>query len=387
MKLFARTNRSFIGRWWWTVDRPMLATLLGIIVFGVALVMAASPPVAERIGLNQYHFIFRHLAILVPTLIALFGFSMMDLRKLRRGAFIVLGLGLIAMVMVLFVGMEIKGATRWLHLPGFSLQPSEFVKPAFLVVAAWFISRQKEHPAFPGMKVAVGLFGLVLLLLVLQPDMGMSVVTTACFMAIIFLAGLPMRWVILLVGVAGAGGFMAYSFLPHVQSRVDRFLNPEVGDTYQIDRSLEAFRMGGLFGSGPGQGTVKLTLPDAHADFIFSVAGEELGLLFLLIIIALYGYVLVRGFNRIMDSDDMFVVLATGGLLTMFGLQAFINMGSAMHLLPTKGMTLPFISYGGSSLLSMGMAMGMVLSLTRRQARSGIARGGLSVRPVGGEQV
>jgi cell division protein FtsW len=314
VKLFTRTDRSAIGRWWWTVDRPMLATLLGIIVFGVALVMAASPPVAERIGLNQYHFIVRHLAILVPTLIALFGFSMMDLRKLRRGAFIVLGLGLVAMVMVLFVGMEIKGATRWLHLPGFSLQPSEFVKPAFLVVAAWFISRQKEQPDFPGMKIAVGLFGVVLLLLVLQPDMGMSVVTTACFMAIIFLAGLPMRWVILLMGVAGAGGFMAYTFLPHVQSRVDRFLNPEVGDTYQIDRSLEAFRMGGLFGAGPGQGTVKLTLPDAHADFIFSVAGEELGLIFLVIIIALYGYVLVRGFNRIMDSDDMFVVLATGGL-------------------------------------------------------------------------
>ncbi len=384
MKMFTRTDRSVAGRWWWTVDRPMLAALLTIIAFGVALVMAASPPVASRIGLSDYHFIIRHLTLLVPTLAAMLAFSMMDLRKLRRAAFIVLGGGLLAMVLVLLVGMEIKGAQRWLHLPGFSLQPSEFVKPAFLVVAAWFISHQKEKPDFPGMKIAIGLYALVALLLILQPDMGMTFVTTLCFMAIIFLSGLPMRWVTLLVALGCIGGFMAYQFFPHVQSRVDRFLHPESGDTYQIDRSLEAFRMGGLFGSGPGQGTVKLSLPDAHSDFIFSVAGEELGLIFVVVIIALYGYVLVRGFNRIMDSDDLFVVLATGGLLTMFGLQAFINMGSALHLLPTKGMTLPFISYGGSSLLSMGMAMGMVLSLTRRQARSGIARGGLSVRPVGG---
>lgn len=384
MKMFTRTDRSAIGRWWWTVDRPMLATLLGIIAFGVALVMAASPPVADRIGQNDYHFIIKHLIMLVPALALLFGFSMLDLRKLRRAAFIVLGLGIVAMVLVLLVGVEIKGAQRWLHIPFFSLQPSEFVKPAFLVVAAWFISHQKEHANFPGMLIAFGLFAVVALLLVLQPDMGMTVVTMACFMTIIFLSGLPMRWVLLLIVVACAAAVMAYSFFPHVQSRVDRFISPESGDTYQIDRSLEAFRMGGLFGSGPGQGTVKLTLPDAHSDFIFSVAGEELGLFFVVIIIALYGYVLVRGFNRVMDSDDLFVVLATGGLLTMFGLQAFINMGSSLHLLPTKGMTLPFISYGGSSLLSMAMAMGMVLSLTRRQARSGIARGGLSVRPVGG---
>lgn len=384
MKMFTRTDRSVIGRWWWTVDRPLLAALLAIIAFGVALVMAASPPVAERIGLSPYHFVIRHIVILIPALAAMFAFSMMDLRRLRRAAFIVLGAGVLALGVVLLVGMEIKGAQRWIHLPGFSLQPSEFVKPAFLVVAAWFISHQKEKPDFPGMKVAIGLYALVAVLLVLQPDMGMTFVITACFMTIIFLSGLQMRWVALLVMLGCVGGLLAYQFFPHVQSRVDRFLHPETGDTYQIDRSLEAFRMGGLFGAGPGQGTVKLTLPDAHSDFIFSVAGEELGLFFVVIIIILYGYVLVRGFNRIMDSDDLFVMLATGGLLTMFGLQAFINMGSSMHMLPTKGMTLPFISYGGSSLLSMGMAMGMVLSLTRRQARSGIARGGLSVRPVGG---
>lgn len=384
MKMFTRTDRSVVGRWWWTVDRPLLAALLAIVAFGVALVMAASPPVAERIGLSPYHFIIRHIVILVPALIALFAFSMMDLRRLRRAAFVVLGAGGLALVLVLLVGMEIKGAQRWIHLPGFSLQPSEFVKPAFLVVAAWFISHQKEKPDFPGMKIAIGLYALVAGLLILQPDMGMTFVITACFMTIIFLSGLQMRWVALLVMLGCVGGLLAYQFFPHVQSRVDRFLHPETGDTYQIDRSLEAFRMGGLFGAGPGQGTVKLSLPDAHSDFIFSVAGEELGLFFVVIIIALYGYVLVRGFNRIMDSDDLFVMLATGGLLTMFGLQAFVNMGSSLHLLPTKGMTLPFISYGGSSLLSTGMAMGMVLSLTRRQARSGIARGGLSVRPVGG---
>lgn len=380
MSLFSRTDKSLLGQWWWTVDRPLLVMFLVLMAAGVLLVMAASPPVAERIGLGQFHFIIRHLIVLVPTLIALFGFSVMDLQTLRRGAFFVFWGGIAAMVLVLFIGMEIKGAQRWLHLPGFSLQPSEFVKPSFLVLAAWMISRGKENSSFPGMRFALGLFSLMLGLLILQPDMGMSFVATSCFLGMIFIAGLALRWVVLLGAGAGGAAFAAYSFLPHVRSRVDRFLNPETSDTYQVDRSLEAFHSGGLFGTGPGQGTVKLTIPDAHADFIFSVAAEEMGFIAAAVIIILFGAIILRGFSRIMDSDDLFVVLATGSLLCMFGLQALVHMGSAMNLLPTKGMTLPFISYGGSSLLSMGMAMGMVLSLTRRQARSGIARTGLSMK-------
>ena len=380
MSLFSRTDKSLLGQWWWTIDRVLLSIFLVLMGLGILLVAAASPPVAERIGLDQFHFIIRHMIVLVPALMALLGFSVMHLQMLRRASFLVFCGGIVAMVLVLFIGAEIKGAQRWLHLPGFSLQPSEFVKPAFIVLAAWMIARGKESPSFPGMKIALGLFGLTLALLILQPDMGMSFVVTSCFLAIIFLAGLPLRWVVLLGGLALLAAFLAYSFLPHVQSRVDRFLNPQTSDTYQVDRSLEAFQSGGLTGTGPGQGVVKLSIPDAHADFIFSVAAEEMGFIATIILIGLFAGAILRGFSRIMGTDDLFIVLATGGLLCMFGLQALVHMGSAMNLLPTKGMTLPFISYGGSSLLSMSMAMGMVLSLTRRQARAGIARTGLSMR-------
>ena len=384
MSFFSRTDKSVLGKWWWTVDRVTLALLLTLCVFGVMLVAAASPPVAERNGDPANHFIIRHIIFLVPSLIFLVGLSMANLQQVWRVALIFTGISLFCMVMVLFVGSEVKGAQRWLQLGPLSLQPSELVKPVFVVVAAWMIARQKEQPQFKGIYYAVGLYFVVITLLLLQPDMGMTFVVTVSFFTVIFLAGLPFRWIVLLVVLALGASFAAYSGFDHVQSRIDRFLNPESGDTYQIDRSLRAFQHGGLFGTGAGQGTVKMTIPDAHADFIFSVAGEELGMLVTVLLVGLYGYIIIRGYNRIMDTDNMFVILASGGLLTMFGLQALVNMGSAVHLLPTKGMTLPFISYGGSSLLSCGIAMGMLLALTRRQGRSGIARGGLSIRPIGG---
>lgn len=385
MSIFTRTDKSLLGRWWWTVDRVTLSVLLIIAVMGVMLVAAASPPVALRIGVDANHFTIRHLIVLVPALIALIGISMLSLQQVWRAALLLFAGSVIAMVMVLFVGEEIKGAQRWIHLPGFSLQPSEFVKPAFIVVASWFIARQKEKANLPGFPIAIGLYGMVVALLLLQPDMGMTFVVSCCFFAVIFLAGLPFRWIVLLGALAIAAAFAAYFGFDHVRSRVDRFLDPASGDTYQITKSLDAFQNGGLFGTGPGQGTVKQTIPDAHADFIFAVAGEELGMFAVILLVALYASVLVRGYNRIMDTDNLFVILASGGLLTMFGLQALVNMGSTLHLMPTKGMTLPFVSYGGSSLLSMGIAMGMLLALTRRQGRSGIARGGLSIRPIGGQ--
>lgn len=387
MNYFSRTNKSLLSRWWWTIDRVLLASLMVVIVFGVVLVTAASPPVATRIGLDQYHFVIRHLIILVPSFLIMLGISLMDIKQIWRLAAITLLGCFFALIYVLIFGMEIKGAQRWIHLPGFSLQPSEFAKPAFIVVAAWLIAQQKDKPEFKGSKIVAGLYGMLVSLLVLQPDMGMTFVVTASFMAVIFLAGLPFRIIFLLLIFAVGASILAYFSLSHVQSRVDRFLDPASGDTFQIEKSLDAFRNGGLLGTGPGQGTVKLNIPDAHADFIFSVAGEELGLFFIIILVGLYGFILVRGFNRIIDSENMFVILSVGGLLTMFGLQALIHMGSSLHLLPTKGMTLPFISYGGSSLLSMSVAMGMVLALTRRQTRSGIAHGGLSVRPVGGDNL
>ncbi len=384
MNFFSRTDKSFLGQWWWTVDRVTLAILLTICIFGIVLVTAASPSVAERIDTSANHFIIRHIIFLGPSVLLLIGLSMASIQQIWRVALIILGLALVMMMLVPILGDEVKGAQRWIGIGPFSIQPSELAKPAFIIVAAWFIARQKEKPEFPGIVFASALYGLIVLLLVLQPDMGMTFIVTASFFAIIFLAGLPFRWIILLLVLAMGAAVLAYFSFDHVQSRFDRFINPESGDNYQVDRALLAFQHGGLLGTGAGQGTVKMTIPDAHADFIFAVAGEELGMLLTVLIVGLYGYVIVRGYNRIMDTDNIFIILASGGILTLFGLQALINMGSSIHLLPTKGMTLPFISYGGSSLLSSGIAMGMLLALTRRQARSGIARGGLSIRPIGG---
>ncbi len=376
--LFARTDRSTLASWWWTVDRGLLACILILSVFGIALVTSASPAVANRIGAAHAHFITRHIMVLVPALIMMLVISMLSHQTIRRIGTILLAGGIVCMVAVLFVGTEIKGAQRWIPLPGLSLQPSEFVKPAFAIVAGWLIAHQKADPRFRGYIFSAALYFVIVCLLILQPDFGMTVVLTCMFAVQIFLAGFPFRYLTIFALIGVFGIFAAYSTLDHVRSRIDRFMNPEAGDTYQVDKSLEAFANGGFFGQGPGQGTVKNTIPDAHADFIFSVAGEELGLIFTLVIVALYAYVLLRGFNRLMESNDMFVVLACGGILSMFGLQALVHMGSALHLLPTKGMTLPFISYGGSSTLAMGLSMGVILGLTRRQVRGSISKGGFS---------
>lgn len=370
MALFSRTDKSFLGQWWWTVDRRMLAAVLVLVVLGIGLVTTASPQVAEHLKLGPYHFLIRHFVILVPALCILFATSALDERSVwRLATFMFIGAAL-CMVLVLMTGLEIKGARRWIRVLGFSLQPSEFIKPAFLILSAWFMSLQKHTENFPGNAMAAGLYFIVIALLLLQPDLGMTIVVTFCWGVQVFLAGMRFRLLIIL-GLLGIGGlFTAYHVFPHVQSRIDRFLDPESGDTYQVQKSIEAFQNGGLMGTGPGQGTVKLGLPDSHADFIFSVAGEEMGFFFVLVIIAIYGYILIRGYNRLVDHERMFSILAGGGLLTMFGLQAMIHMGSALNLLPAKGMTLPFISYGGSSLLSMGFTMGVILALTRRKAGS-----------------
>ncbi len=364
---FARTDTSTLARWWWTVDRWSLGALGLLIAFGIVLTVAASPPVALRIGFGEYHFVSRHLVFIVPTLAILFAVSLLDPGRVRRLAVIVLAGGMLGVLATLVIGVEIKGAQRWLSLAGFSVQPSEFVKPAFAVVAAWLFSQQRLRHDAPGYNAAIGLYVVIVLLLLAQPDLGMAVLISAVWGVQFFLAGLPMVLVLALATLAVGGMVGSYFLFDHVASRIDRFLDPSSGDSYQIDRSLEAFSNGGVWGTGPGEGTVKLHLPDAHADFIFAVAGEELGLFWCLALLALFGFLVLRGLARALADDDLFVVLATTGLLTLFGAQALINMGSALHLIPTKGMTLPFVSYGGSSMLAMGLAMGMVLALTRRR--------------------
>lgn len=368
MMTFDRTDQSVFGRWWWTVDRWQLGALALLMAIGTVLITAASPPVAERIGIQDtFYFVERHLMMLVPAIAIMCGVSLLSPRGVRRVALVVFLVAVALVYATLVVGVEIKGARRWIHVPGLSLQPSEFVKPAFAVVGAWLFSLSRTNPGFPGTAVSIALYALTVGGLLLQPDLGMTVVVSAVWFSQFFLAGMNIMLVVGL-GVAGVAGLVgAYFTLPHVTSRINRFLDPASGDTYQVSRSLEAFGNGGLLGTGPGQGTVKFSLPDSHADFIFAVAGEEMGLIFCLVVVALFAFIVLRGFARVFNDTNYFVLLAASGLLIQFGLQAAINMGSALHLMPTKGMTLPFISYGGSSLLALGFGMGMVLALTRKR--------------------
>lgn len=368
---FARTDRSVVAQWWWTVDRWSIAAIMALIGFGSLLIMSASPAVALRIGADSLFFVRRYFAVLPAAVILMFIVSLLNPRQVRHLAMLGLVISLVLLAYTLIGGVEIKGARRWIDLPGLSIQPSEFVKPCFAVVAAWLFTQSKLRPDFPGQWIAIGLYVAIVTLLIRQPDLGQTAVVSMVWFIQFFLAGLSLVWVVVLLlgGVAGLAG--AYILLPHVTSRIDRFINPASGDNYQVDRSLDAFMNGGWWGRGPGEGTVKLTLPDAHADFVFSVAGEELGVIVCLIIIALFAFVVLRGFSRLLQEGNPFVVLAGTGLLVQFGLQAIINMASALHIMPTKGMTLPFISYGGSAMLSMGIGMGMVLALTRRRFGDG----------------
>ncbi|MGE3771063.1 MAG: FtsW/RodA/SpoVE family cell cycle protein [Bdellovibrionales bacterium] len=357
---------AHIRLWWHTIDRWLLFPLLAIIGLGIWLVFAASPAVAVRINLEKFHFLTRHVIILIPTLLVLFVLSMQSVRTIRVLSFLgfIGALGLT--IATLFVGIETKGAMRWLQFPGFSIQPSEFLKPLFAVVIAWVFAKQQEMPRFPSQPLAVGIFAVCLLTLTQQPDMGMSILLTASFFGQYMLAGLPWIFIFLCAGIGILGLLFAYMLLPHFASRIDRFLNPETGDTYQVQKSSEAFANGGWLGTGPGEGTVKMQVPDAHTDFVFAVAGEELGLITCSLIVLLFAAIVLRGFQRAAQQKDMFVLLAVGGIMMQFGFQTLINLGSTLHLIPTKGMTLPFVSYGGSSLVALAIGMGIVLALTRQ---------------------
>ncbi len=370
MKQVVRTDKSILGGWWWNVDRWTLSALVLLMVFGVVLVTAASPSVAEHHGLNPFYFVYRHLLMLAPAALIMVGVSMLGRKAIWRVASATLAASLLLMVAAILFGPEIKGATRWVHIFGFSLQPSEFAKPAFAITSAWLIAKHQYQENFPGHQLATGVFVVVLGLLMLQPDFGMSLVMASIWGVQIFLSGLPLIWVFVLGALGIAGAISAYVFFPHVASRIDRFLDPSSGDNYQVQKSLDAFSNGGLFGTGPAHGQVKLNLPDAHADFIFAVAGEELGLLAALFLVFVFCFVIARSAWRALSSEDMFIVLGSAGLLTQFALQSLIHMGSSLQLLPAKGMTLPFISYGGSSLLALGLGMGMLLSLTRKRTQT-----------------
>jgi cell division protein FtsW len=371
MSTLARTDKSLFGRWWWTVDRWMLSAIVAIAAIGALLTLAASPAVAERIGFDTFHFVRRQFIFLPVSLVLMILVSLMKPRGIRRLAVACAGFALIGMLATLFVGAEIKGASRWIHLAGFSLQPSEFIKPAFAVIAAWLFAESRTKTNIPGNKLATGFFIVIAMLLLMQPDVGMTAVVAAVWGVEFFLAGLPL-FLVVMIAVLFMGGIVgAYFTFGHVQARIDRFLDPAAGEGYQVTRALEAFRNGGLFGRGPGEGRVKEVLPDAHADFIFAVAGEEFGLIACLVLLALFAFVVLRGFSRVLREDNLFILLAVAGLLVQFGLQVIINIASNLNMIPPKGMTLPFISYGGSSTLALAVGMGMMLALTRERPGMG----------------
>jgi cell division protein FtsW len=367
MTAFTRKDTSLLGRWWWTIDHWTLAAIALLIGFGIMMTMAASPPVADRLGYDSFHFVRRQLFYLPIALAALIGVSLMSPRGIRRFATGLFVLSLVLLVATFFFGTEIKGARRWISIAGLSLQPSEFVKPTFAVVTAWLFAVRGDNGKEIGRPAAIVLYGFVVSLLILQPDFGMTVVVSAVWFTQFFLAGLAMLWVAAFIAIGIGGAVGAYFLLPHVASRVDRFIDPSSGDSYQVMRSMEAFMNGGVLGRGPGEGSVKTVLPDAHTDFIFAVAAEEFGMIACLILVGLFAFIVLRGFSRVIKETNFFILLAVTGLLVQFGLQSLVNMASTLHLMPTKGMTLPFISYGGSSLVSIALCVGMVLSLTRRR--------------------
>ncbi len=372
--MFSRVDRSPVATWWWTIDRWFLAAFLSLMGLGILLSFAASPAVAERIGLDSFHFVTRQLFFMVPALGAMLLVSFLSPRNIRRLALAMLLVALAMMVAVLFIGVEIKGARRWLHIAGISFQPSEYMKPAFVVICAWLFAEKTRRPEIPGNLFGIILLGLVLALLVAQPDLGQTVLVLGTWGAMFFMAGMPWLWVIVIGGAAAAGGFTAYTMFPHVAGRIDRFLTGE-GDTYQVDMGREALVRGGWFGQGPGEGSVKRILPDSHTDFVFAVAGEEFGLVACLLILSIFAFVVLRGLSHAMRERDEFSRFAVAGLVTLFGFQSIINMGVNVQIMPAKGMTLPFISYGGSSLVAIAISMGMVLALTRRKPEARTSTG------------
>ena len=368
--MISRAQRTPLSEWWWTVDRLLVGAILTLMLIGIVLLLAASPPVAIRLGIDPFHFVHKQALFLMPAVAVMLATSMLSTRGVRRLAIVVFCVSLVLVMATLAIGPEIKGARRWLTLLGVNIQPSEFMKPAFVVLAAWAFSEGGRRPEMPATMLAFAMLFTCIPLLILQPDFGQTMLLSITWGALFFLAGLRWMWTAGFLGAAFAGVFGAYKFIPHVTSRLQRFLDPASGDTFQIDTSLESFMRGGWFGRGPGEGTVKRILPDSHTDFIYAVAAEEFGIILCLIILALFSFIVIRSLRHAMREQDAFTRLAISGLALLFGLQSAIAMAVSLYLMPSKGMTLPFVSYGGSSLISLALGMGMLIALTRERPRS-----------------
>lgn len=373
--MVSRAERSPFADWWWTVDRWLLTGLGALMVLGIVLTMAGSPAVAERLGLQAFHFVNRQVLFLGACTFVLVGISFLPPRYVRRFALLLYIASMALVVMTLLYGVGVKGSKRWI----FGVQPSEFVKPAFVILAAWAFSEGARRRDVPGTIIAMLLLPTTVIPLVLQPDIGQTMLISIVWAALFFMAGLHWLWVMGIGGAGVTGILFAYKFVPHVRSRIDKFLDPGAGgtnasDTFQVDTAMESFISGGWLGKGPGEGTMKRILPDSHTDFIFAVTGEEFGVIFCMFIVLVFAIVVLRGLIVASKNDDPFCRFAAAGLVVLFGVQSAINMAVNLHLMPAKGMTLPFISYGGSSMISLGIGMGFLIAVTRRRPRAEIER-------------
>ncbi|MGJ4955352.1 putative lipid II flippase FtsW [Bradyrhizobium sp. HKCCYLRH2015] len=373
--MLSREERNPLSDWWWTVDKPLLGSILALMLCGVILSLAASPPVATRIGLDPFHFFNRHVLFLLPSFIVLIGVSFLSPRQIRRSALVVFTIAIVLIVLTLAIGPEVKGSRRWITLIGVNIQASEAAKPAFVVVSAWLFSESARRPDMPATTMALVLLLMLVSLLVMEPDFGQTMLILMVWGSLFFIAGMRMIWVAGLAGAAAAGLFGAYLLVPHVAGRIKRFMNPASGDTFQVDTAMEAFSNGGWFGLGPGEGIAKRSLPDSHTDFVFAVAAEEFGIILCLALVALFAFIVIRTLSRAYATEDSFARFAASGLAILFGIQAAINISVNLQLIPAKGMTLPFISYGGSSIVSLAYGVGMMLALTRQRPRMEVEAG------------
>lgn len=361
-----RSGDPVLPRWWRTIDRWTMSCILALFAVGLLLGLAASPPLASRNNLPAFYYVTRQAMFGGLAMAVMLGVSMLTPRQVRRLATLGFAGAFVALLLLPVFGTDFgKGAVRWFSLGFASVQPSEFLKPAFIVLAAWLMAAGSDPHGPPGKTWSFGLVSLIVVMLALQPDFGQAALILFAWGVMYFVAGAPMTVLVVLAGIVVAGGTFAYGSSEHFARRIDGYLNPEVDPRTQIGYATNAIMEGGFFGVGVGEGEVKWSLPDAHTDFIIAVAAEEYGLVLVALIIALYAAIAIRSLWRLKGERDPFIRLAGTGLACSFGMQAMINMGVAVRLLPAKGMTLPFVSYGGSSLIAGGIAVGMLLALTR----------------------
>lgn len=368
------SGEPLIPKWWRTIDRWSLVCVLALFGIGLLLGLAASPPLAERNGLSPFYYVQKQAIFGGMAFVALLFCSMLDPREVRRLGVIAFAFTFIALILLPVFGTNFgKGAVRWYSLGFGSLQPSEFLKPAYIILAAWLMAAGQQVAAPPGKLLSAMLALLIVLILAAQPDYGQASLVLFSWGVMYFVAGAPIVLLVLVAGFVVAGGVLAYNNSEHFARRIDGYLSTEIDPTTQIGYASNAIREGGVFGVGVGEGEVKIFLPDAHTDFIIAVAAEEYGLILVLAIILLYCAITVRSLIRLLKERDPFVRYAGTGLACVLGMQAMVNMGVAVRLLPTKGMTLPFVSYGGSSVIAAGITVGMLLALTRSRPQGRMA--------------